>query len=424
MRKQKHTKVKKPNAFLYAFFYLTIYPILKILFRFTVDRSTYRPAKGPFIVVCNHQSFMDFLLVMLAIYPHHLNAVTAQKFFFYRPLTWFLPLMGCIPKHLFESDPRAIRKMFSVIKRGGKLLLFPEGRCTVDGGYMGMNRAAGKLIKKLDVPVVHCQIAGSYVCMPFWRRGLRFGRVHVTLSNLLTAADTQSLTIDEINHRLDRALSGASTAPPQKPPRVFRANKLVEGLEQILYYCPLCRSEFTLETRNNTIHCTACRNEATMDRYAKLTPTPGNLVPASIQEWYKEQVLFELESLREDVVLIETEAIVRMETPMRNGLAVCGNGRIWLDHTGWHFSGELSGTNTTLFFPIETVPAIPFDPNDNFQIYANGQFYAFTPKNNPCACAKFATRGECAYWKFAHTVQMTDGADCGFSRSRKEALLL
>ena len=410
--------MKKPNAFFYALIYLLIYPILKLCFRLKVDRSNYRPPKGPFLVVCNHQSFMDFLLVMMTIYPHRLNAVTAQKFFFFRPLNWFLPLMGCIPKNLFEPDPRAIRGMFSVIKRGGKLLIFPEGRCTVDGGYMGMNKTTGKLIKKLNVPVVHCHIEGSYTCMPFWRRGLRFGREYVTLSNLFTSEETQSLTADEINRRLDLGFSGANIAAPPKTLEVFRAKKLAEGLEYILYYCPRCRQEFTLETQGNTICCKACKNEAVMNRHAKLIPAAGSAVPESVHEWYKEQVLFEIDALREDVTLSEAEVIVQM--PAQIGMAVCGSGRLWLNHTGWHFEGKLSGEDATLFFPIESVPAIPFDPNDNFQIYANGQFYAFTPKDNPQSCAKHATIGECAHWRFAHTLQMTDGASCGFSRGRQE----
>lgn len=420
MRKQAQTNIKKPNALIYALFYLLIYPIVKLCFRLEVDRSKVQVPEGAFVVVSNHQSFMDFVLVMLAMYPHRLNAVTAQKFFFYPPLNWLLPLMGCIPKNLFESDPRAIKGILSVIKRGGKLLLFPEGRCTVDGGYMGMNKATGKLIKKLGVPVIDCHIEGSYTCMPFWRRGLRFGRERVTLTTLFTAEDTQSLSVDEINHRLDRALSGANTAPSTKPFRVFRARKLAEGLETILYYCPKCEQEFTLVTEHNNIRCTACGNAATMNREAKLIPAPGSVIPESAHAWYREQVSYEMKFLREDEVLIEAEVVVRMAA--QAGLAACGSGTLRLDHTGWYFRGRLHDEDAALHFPIETVPALPFDPRDNFQIYANGQFYAFTPTDNLLACAKYATRGECAYWRFAHTVQMTSAAACGFARGREETV--
>ena len=87
---------------------------MKLLFRLKVDRKNYDPPKGPFVVVSNHVSFMDFLLVMLSLYPRRLNAVAAQKFYFYRPLDKLLPMMGCIPKNLFDPDVRSIIR----IKKG------------------------------------------------------------------------------------------------------------------------------------------------------------------------------------------------------------------------------------------------------------------------------------------------------------------
>jgi len=271
-----------------------MYPFLKIVFRLEVDRSGYRPPKGPFIVVSNHQSFMDFLLVMLTFYPCRLNAVAAQKFFYYKPLNWLLPIMGAIPKCLFDPDPRSIVGIMSVIKRGGRLLLFPEGRCSTEGVYAGMHKATGKLISKLKVPVASCLIEGAYNCMPFWRKGFRRGHIRVTLADLFSAEDVYVLTVDEINGRIDRRLSGADrtaqiNAPEQSeqpitleqhkryitpeqpeqpntteqheryitpeqpeqpimPLRVFKAKKLAEGLQNILFWCPCCGQEFALAT--------------------------------------------------------------------------------------------------------------------------------------------------------------------------------
>ncbi|MCL2773262.1 MAG: 1-acyl-sn-glycerol-3-phosphate acyltransferase [Oscillospiraceae bacterium] len=406
-------KVKKPNGILYFLVYIFIYPFLKIMFRLKVDRTNYRPPKGPFIVLSNHTSFMDFLLTMLTIYPLRLNAVAAQKFFLYKPLNKLLPLMGCIPKNLFDPDIRSVIGIKSVIKRGGRILLFPEGRCTVDGPYMGMDKTTGILIKSLGVPVISCHIDGAYTCMPFWRKGIRFGRERVTLANLFTAEDMESMSADEINAAIDRSLSGMNTPAPSKPLRVFKEKRLLEGLQNIIYYCPKCGREFTLETKGNTIYCTACGNTATMDCYAKLIPTQGSIIPKSVHDWYKEQAVYEMQFLKEDMEPIKVQVTVRMPLKEANGIEPCGNGTLWLDPKGWHYDGQLLSEEVHLFFPIEMVPAMPFDPNDNFQIYSNGSFYSFTSEN-ACACAKYATIGECAYWRFAPAVQMTPGYDSGF----------
>ena len=409
---QARKKVKKPSGILYFLVYILIYPVLKIMFRLKVDRKGYRPPKGPFVVVSNHKSFMDFLVVMLSIYPIRLNAVAAQKFFLYWPLNKLLPVMGCIPKNLFDPDVRSIIGIKTVIKRGGRILMFPEGRCTVHGPYMGMHKTTGNLIKNLGVPVMGCNIEGAYTCMPFWRKGLRFGRERLTISNLLTAEDIKSMSIDEINARIDRFLGGLDVSPPKKPFCTFGAKRLLEGLQHIIYYCPKCGGEFTLETKGNTVFCTVCQNTATMDRQAKLHPAPGCAVPESVDKWYKEQVMHEMRFLSEDMEPIKIQATVRMPQNEGKGIEPCGAGVLSLEPKGWHYDGELSGEEVNLFFPIETVPALPFDPNDDFQIYSGGKFYAFTPQNAR-ACAKYATIGECAYWRFGDH-QMTPGYDSGF----------
>ena len=132
--KRARAKIGKPNAILYFLVYILVYPFLKLVFRLKVDRGGCRPMPaGPFIVVSNHQSFMDFLLPTLTMYPRALNAVAAQKFFFYKPLNVLLPLMGCIPKFLFDPDPRSIIGMLSVIRRGGSRRGRPSAGIPVSG---------------------------------------------------------------------------------------------------------------------------------------------------------------------------------------------------------------------------------------------------------------------------------------------------
>jgi len=357
---------------------------------------------------------MDFLLVMMSIYPKRLNAITAQKFFFYRPLDKLLPIMGCIPKNLFDPDVRAIIGIKEVLKRGDNILLFPEGRCTVAGDYMGIHKSTGKLIKKLGVPVVSCHVEGAYVCMPFWRKGIRLGRERVTIAGLFTEEQLESLSIDEINDAMDARLGGLDTPPPRKAFRTYRARKLMEGAHNVLYWCPSCEKELTLETKGNAIKCTACGFIATMDKTAKLTSSSGGSVPETIQEWYKEQSLYEARKLHEDMEPVSIEVTVRMPLRVAEGIDACGTGTLRLDPKGWYYTGTLSGEDVDLHFPIESVPAMPFDPADNFQIYAGGNFYALTPEDKRL-CAKFATIGECAYWRFSQRIQMTPSLNSGFS---------
>jgi hypothetical protein len=342
---------------------------------------------------------------MFLIYPKRLNAVAAQKFFFIRPLNIILPLMGGIPKNLFEPDARSVMNIIKIIKRGDNLLLFPEGRISTDGTYAGIHKATGKLLKKLGVPVVCCNIEGAYNCMPFWRKGFRLGKQKVTLCNLLTAEDTKSLNVNEINTRIDNKMSESDTKPETGLYYTFFEKKLTQGLEDIIYFCPCCEKEFTTRTEGNNLICTVCGITASLDRYGRLSS--GIDVPSSIQECYKMQIAHEMKQLSEDMppVIIPVDLVV--SSAVVNGVEAEGRGILSLDAKGWHYDGKLNNDEVTLFFPIDSVPALPFDPNINFQIYANGKYHAFSPYENMRACVKYSIMGECAYHRFAIDIQMT-----------------
>jgi len=407
-------KVRKPNAVIYFVVYILVFPLMKLLFRLEVDRTGYVPPKGAFIAVSNHSSFMDFLIVMLSLYPHKVNAVTAQKFFLFKPLHKLLPMMGCIPKNLFDPDVRSIIGITSVIKSGGKVLLFPEGRCACDGVYAGMHKSTGKLIKKLGVPVVSCSVDGAYKCMPFWRGGIRTGRVRIILADLFSTDELQSLSIDDINNSIDKRLGRDEDPTPRKPFRTSGARRLAEGLQYILYWCPKCGQEFTTETEGCIIRCTSCGNAAILDRDAVLHPVSDSVVPNSIHEWYKEQARYEAQKLNEEMEPVCVRVNVRLPSDVPgNGMLESGSGVTSLSPDGWRYEGELKGERVSLFFPIDTVPALPIDPNDVFQIYAHGTFYMFSPEEKR-RCVKYSVIGECAYWKFVKNAQMTPRKDGGF----------
>ena len=407
--------VKRPNAVIYFLVYIFFYPIIKLLFRLEIDRKAYNPPKGAFIIVSNHSSFADFLIVMLSLYPVRVNAVTAQKFFLYKPLHKLLPLMGCIPKNLFDPDIRSIIGIKSVLKRGDKVLLFPEGRCACDGAWAGMHKSTGKLIKKLGVPVISCSVDGAYKCMPFWRNGLRAGRVRIIVADLFSPGELQSLSIDEINDAVDKRLGRDDEPTPQRPFRTFGTRRLADGLHYIIYWCPKCGSEFKTESEGCIIRCTACGNAAQIDRDMVLNPLQDSIVPGTVHAWYRDQARYEAGKLSEDMepVKVRVDVLLPSDVP-GGGMSTCGCGVIRLDPEGWRYEGELKGEQVSLFFPIDTVPALPFDPNDVFQIYANGTFYMFSPENKR-ECVKYSVIGECAYWKFASVVQMTPRKDSGFS---------
>lgn len=411
-------KVKRPNAVLFFLIYILVYPLLKIFFRLKVEKKDMILPKGSFIVLSNHKTMLDFLLVMLELYPkRRLNAVAASKWFLYKPLNRFLPLMGAIPKSMFDSDVGAIVGIKTVLKRGDGVLLFPEGRCSTSGAYSGIHKSTGKLIKKLGVPVISCYIEGVYNCMPHWRDLFRSGRIRLTCKNLFDVGDLKNMSVDEINLAIDNRLRGVEGALPiTKPFQTFRARRLADGLHKILYWCPICKTEYETSSLKNEILCKSCFAVATLDRFGDLsfdseTHNIDNrdIAPRNIMEWFNLQAMYEAEKITENMEPIVERVTVRIPSGISGGGMIdSGDGVMRVCPKGWSFEGILSGEQVNLFFPVETVPAISYEHYDNIQIYHGGKYYMFVPEE-PKRCLKYAIIAETLHWKFSEKTLLTKG---------------
>lgn len=409
--------IKQPNKFLYFIAYILVYPFLKIHLKLKVDRNGLEMPDGPYIVLSNHSTMCDFFVVMLSLYPRLLNTVAARKFFYYSPMYKLLPTVGCIPKHMFDPDVRSIVGIKTVLKRGGGVLLFPEGRCSPRHAYSGIHKSTGKLLKKLGVPVISSYIEGVVNCMPIWRRGIKYGRTRVTHRNLFSADDLKSMSVEEINAAIDARLSGEDgcVPPSDKPLGTIFSRRLAKGLHRLLYYCPSCNREFTTAVRKNTIYCTACGFEATVNRQCELiyASQPSKRVP--ISTWYAQQAYHEMQSLSEDMEPIVTNVKVKTPSPKPGGgMVYNGSGTLSIDPKGWHYTGKLGGEDVSLLFPVDAVPAITFDYDTNIQITYDGDYYIFIPENTR-TCVKFVIIAECLHWKFAAQPLMTPGAESGIT---------
>ena len=399
--------IKRPNAFLYFLVYVLFYPFLKIFLGMKIDREGYTTPKGPCIVLANHLTMLDFIIAILSFYPHLLNTVTARKFFLYKPLHKLLPAMGCIGKNMFDPDVRSIVGIKTVLKNGGSVLLFPEGRCSLRGAYAGINIATGKLLKKLGVPVVSCYLGGVSVCAPNWRRWFRCGNIRVTHKLLLSEDDLKTMSAEEINATIDVRLSGKEGLSPLAAPSKTRfSRKLAKGLHRHLYYCPSCKQEFTTISEKNTLSCTACGLSVTMNRYGTFD---GNGAPASISEWYKLQALHEMQLLSKDMTPIVEKVRVKTPSPIDGGgMADSGSGTLRIDPEGWHYDGELNGETVSLLFAIDGVPAITFEYEKNIQISYDGNYYVFIPEDLR-KCVKYVIISECLHVLFASKPLLTPG---------------
>jgi 1-acyl-sn-glycerol-3-phosphate acyltransferase len=122
------------HALRFLFFAVIVRPLLLVLLGLSVRRWEKLPSRGPAVVVANHNSHLD-ALVLMCLFPQRLlpkvRPVAARDYFLKnRLLAWFaLKIIGIIPIDRYvqglREDPLA--GLTEAVGRGDIVIVFPEG---------------------------------------------------------------------------------------------------------------------------------------------------------------------------------------------------------------------------------------------------------------------------------------------------------
>ena len=197
----------------------------RFVYRFEVRGAEHIPTEGAAILVCNHVSFVDAVLLMAAS-PRPIRFLMDRQIFATPVLGRFFGLLKAIPIAPQREDPAGYERAFAdaraALDDGELVCIFPEGGITRDGRLAEFKGGVMKLLAQHPVPVVPLALQnlwGSFfsridaVAMktPF-RRGL-FTRVALVVGAPLPAA---SVTPSGLRERVALLLaSGGPTAGPR-----------------------------------------------------------------------------------------------------------------------------------------------------------------------------------------------------------------
>jgi 1-acyl-sn-glycerol-3-phosphate acyltransferase len=196
------------------------------VYRFRIRGAQHIPAEGPAVLVCNHVSFVDAVLLMAAS-PRPIRFVMDHRIFNVPVLGALFRLAKAIPVASRHEDAAAYERAFvqaaQVLRAGDLLAIFPEGAITSDGTLQPFKGGVMKILAAaradgLDVPVVPMALTdlwGSYfsrievrdgrhvaMARPF-RRGL-FNRVGLHVGAPVRAQDVQP---ESLRDRVSRLLA-------------------------------------------------------------------------------------------------------------------------------------------------------------------------------------------------------------------------
>ncbi|MBN2604600.1 MAG: 1-acyl-sn-glycerol-3-phosphate acyltransferase [Bacilli bacterium] len=224
--------------------------------------------KEPFVMVANHTFLFDVVHVPLRFKTVPF-IVASQDLFTKQPTKFLLTRIAhVIPKSKGESDLRTARELISAVRRGYPILIFPEGNTTFSGETTYIEHSTMKLIKKLGVDVVTCNVKGGYMSKPRWATAKRKNiRIELNYEISIRKEELSHLSVEEISDIVNTALYHNDYTYQKEKMIPHPSKKIAEGLENILYICPNCNGVNTLETFGNTLVCRQCDQKGFMDEY-------------------------------------------------------------------------------------------------------------------------------------------------------------
>ena len=152
--------------------------ILKKFLPLTLVGMENIPAKGGAVLLANHSSFLDSI-ILEAFLPRHIWFMTKNSQYRHPLLFWFLRLARSFPVRRYTVDAQAVRNAMGIVGRGHLLGIFPEGERNWDGRMLPFKRGTMRLVLALGKPVIPVGISGAYGLMPRWTHAI--ARLPVTV---------------------------------------------------------------------------------------------------------------------------------------------------------------------------------------------------------------------------------------------------
>ena len=184
--------------------------LTRLIYRFKVRGDEHIPATGAAILVCNHVSFID-AVVLMAASPRPIRFIMDHRIFATPVLGWLFKLGKAIPIAPQKDDPVAYERAFTqarqVLAEGELLAIFPEGGITRDGSLGEFKGGVMKILQTHPVPVVPLALhnlwgsyfsrveGGTAMVKPF-RRGL-FSPVGLVAGPALPPAEVSPAVLRE-----------------------------------------------------------------------------------------------------------------------------------------------------------------------------------------------------------------------------------
>jgi len=164
----KKTDRRRVYKILYGFF-----RTLQVIFFPLSCAGLEKVPEGGAIICANHTSYLDPILLALALTKkHHLYFMAKKELFSIPVIGYLMRAIGAFPVNRRTNDVSAVRTAMGILKDGEKLMLFPEGTRVAANDAVAAKAGAIRLASKRKAPLVPVHVP---------RKKILFRRIRITV---------------------------------------------------------------------------------------------------------------------------------------------------------------------------------------------------------------------------------------------------
>ena len=353
--------------------------------------------KPPYILMGNHNSYYDLMVLHKAILPNRCNYIVAIDGFIGREK--LLRSIGGICKRKFTNDINLLRQIKTVIKNGDIMVIYPEARYSLCGTKSIIPKSNAALAKMFKVPLVTLTTHGDHIVEPFYNtRRKKIKGLEATLKCIATKEEVEKLPVEELDRRLQEALEYDDYAWVKEKGILVKETYRAEGLHKVLYQCPHCGTEYEMSSNGIYLKCNHCGKTYEMDERCELHALEGETEFPHIPDWYE----WERSNVRKEVESgkYHFECPVRVDAlPNAKGYIDLGMGKMIHDMNGFRVTGSYKGEDYEVFLAAKDHYSVHIEYeylhkfgdcvdlntlNDTFYVYPKCEKFSVTKMSLAC----------------------------------------
>jgi 1-acyl-sn-glycerol-3-phosphate acyltransferase len=187
--------------------------LARLYFGLRLQGTEHIPRIGAVVIVPNHQTYADPILVTIPI-RRPIYYMAWDRLFDIRGLNWMIRRLRAFPVRIESRDPRAAREAVRLLQAGEAVMIFPEGSRSLDGGIGRFKPGAFRLAVSVGAPILPVTIAGGHASWPPGRRLPRPARMTITYHPLMypDGGDARDAARDLAERT--RAIIGSAASSP------------------------------------------------------------------------------------------------------------------------------------------------------------------------------------------------------------------